>query len=91
MRSVIAIACLSIAGCAEPTVVEQINITVNHDHPYSHYIRKVSDARSLKPGQAGNCTDIAFTKKREPAKKGIHTTMFACAQERRGAFLPSAR
>ncbi|TPQ31540.1 hypothetical protein C2U70_23875 [Bradyrhizobium guangdongense] len=31
-----------------------------------------------KPGESGNCTDIAFTKKAERAKAGIHSTMFAC-------------
>ena len=54
------------------------NPDVNHDHAYSHYIRKVNKARALKPGQAGNCTDIAFAKKQALAKAGIHSIMFAC-------------
>jgi predicted transglutaminase-like cysteine proteinase len=59
-------------------MVETINIAVNSDHPYSHYTRKVSQARVLKPGEPGNCTDIALTKKVELAKAGIHSIMFAC-------------
>ncbi|MDN3273376.1 transglutaminase-like cysteine peptidase [Frankia sp. RB7] len=78
MSKAIALAGLSLAACAEPGVVEQINTAVNADHPYSHYIRKLNAAHGLKPGEAGNCTDIAFTKKAELAKAGIHATMFAC-------------
>ncbi|QIO32311.1 transglutaminase-like cysteine peptidase [Bradyrhizobium sp. 1(2017)] len=59
-------------------MVETINTSVNSDHPYSHYIRKLTYARVLKPGEPGNCTDIAFTKKTELAKQGIHATMWAC-------------
>jgi hypothetical protein len=40
-----------------------MNIAVNSEHPYSFYTRKLPDARVLKPGEPGNCTDIAFTKK----------------------------
>jgi predicted transglutaminase-like cysteine proteinase len=78
MKSYVALSGLALAACAEPSLVETINIDVNHDHAYSHYIRKVNEARVLKPGEGGNCTDIAFTKKQGLAKAGVHSTMFAC-------------
>jgi hypothetical protein len=59
-------------------MVEIISIAVNSDHPYSYYTRKISQARVLEPGEPGNCIGIAFTKKSELAKAGIHSTMFAC-------------
>jgi hypothetical protein len=39
-------------------MVETNKIAVNSDHPYSHYIQD-PEARVLKPGEPGNCTDIA--------------------------------
>ena len=41
-------------------------------------IRKLTQDHALKAGEPGNCTDIAFTKKAELAKRSIHSTMFAC-------------
>jgi hypothetical protein len=61
-----------------PLVVESINADVNHDHQYSHYIRKMTEGRVLNLGEPGNCTDIAFSKKQALAKGGIHSIMFAC-------------
>jgi predicted transglutaminase-like cysteine proteinase len=58
--------------------VESINAAVNSDHPYSHYIRPLTQAQILKPGQPGNCTDIAATKRAELAKRRIHALLFAC-------------
>jgi predicted transglutaminase-like cysteine proteinase len=73
-----ALAGLALAACAAPSMVQSINIAVNSGHPYSHYTRKLTQAQVLKSGEQGNCTDIAFTKKAELAKQGIHATMFAC-------------
>lgn len=36
------------------------------------------DARYLQPGEAGDCTDIAYTKHVELRKRGIDSTMMAC-------------
>lgn len=78
MSRAFAFAGLALSACAEPGVIEQINTAVNADHPYSHYTRKLAAAHELEPGQPGNCTDIAFTKRSELSKAGIHSTMFAC-------------
>jgi len=71
-------------------VVEAVNTRVNADHPYSHYTRKLTAAHALRPGEAGNCTYIAFTKKAELTKVGIHSTMCACnlTSGEGHAFLP---
>jgi hypothetical protein len=74
----LALAGFALASCAEPTAMEIINTDLNHERAYSHYIRKVNEAWVLKPGEARNCTDIAFTKKQALAKAGVHSIMFAC-------------
>jgi predicted transglutaminase-like cysteine proteinase len=51
---------------------------VNHDHPYAHYTRKVREARVFKPGEAGNCTDIARTKHAALEQAGVKSTLMAC-------------
>jgi predicted transglutaminase-like cysteine proteinase len=51
---------------------------VNHDHPYSHYTRPVREAHVLKPGEPGNCTDIARTKRAALKQAGVKPTLMAC-------------
>src|SRR4051812_22024761 len=80
-RSLLVSPGLTVTACTEPSTVETINIAVNSDHPYSRYTRKLSQARVLQSAEPGNCTDIAFTKKAELEKQGIHSTMFACKLE----------
>ena len=78
MNAVIALAALALASCAESSVIETINIQVNHDHPYSHYTRPVREAHVLKPGEPGNCTDIARTKQAALKQAGVKPTLMAC-------------
>jgi predicted transglutaminase-like cysteine proteinase len=76
---------LLLAGCSEHTTldtrlspIETVNIEVNETRPYAFYKKKISEAVYLKPGQAGNCTDIARTKQVELAKLGISSNIGAC-------------
>jgi predicted transglutaminase-like cysteine proteinase len=78
MKVAFALVGLCLASCAEPSVIETINIQVNHDHPYSHYTRPVREARLLKPGGPGNCTDIARTKQAALEQAGVKSTLIAC-------------
>ena len=68
----------ALTTCAEPLMVKTINTNVNGEHPYSYYTRNLPDARTLRLGEPGNCTDIAFAKKQELAKRSTHSMMFAC-------------
>jgi predicted transglutaminase-like cysteine proteinase len=76
MRSAIVITAFALASCSEPSVYEQVNWTVNHDHPYRHYAAR--DFRELKPGEPGNCAAIAYTKKIALERAGIRSTVMAC-------------
>lgn len=73
-------AAVLLTGCAQTQadIIADINWEVNHTRPYKYYIRKLDDARYLVPGEAGNCTDIAYTKKVELEKRGISSTVMAC-------------
>lgn len=61
----------------EPSVYEQVNWSVNHDHPYRHYAAR--DFRELKPGEPGNCAAIAYTKKLKLARHGTRASVTVCA------------
>ena len=76
MKLLLALAALSLTACAEPTVIERINIEVNHTRTYQHYAAK--DYRYLKPGEGGNCAAFAETKRLELAKVGISSRIMAC-------------
>lgn len=76
VRPAIALVGLVLSTCAGPSVIETINVDVNHNHAYSHYAK--ADFRELKPGAPGNCAAIAFTKKAELARHGISALMMTC-------------
>jgi len=67
---------LALASCAEASVIETVNIDVNHNHPYKHYAK--ADFRELASGEPGNCAAIAFTKKAELARRGISSSILTC-------------
>ena len=79
---------LLIAGCAEPSLVESINIDVNHDHAYSHYIRRVNEARDWASGELHRHR----LHQKASRGKGRRSLMFACKSHERGrACVPAAR
>lgn len=79
----LALGALFIAGYSEPSLVETINTDVNHDHAYSHYIRKVNEARVLKPGEAGNAP-TSPSQKSKPWPKPVSTPLCLPATSRAG-------
>lgn len=71
---------LALTGSAQTQadIIADINWEVNHTRPYKYSTRKIPEARYLKPGEAGNYTDKAFTRKVELEKRGIWSMFMAC-------------
>ena len=53
-----AVLAIALVGCAEPTVIQNVDIDVNHAHPYQHYAKR--DYRELAEGESGNCAALAY-------------------------------